>query len=194
MKEHWWKNKWIFSLLSIIFMIYMTGCQKEYSFEGSPVPVPDTLPATTTIDFPSCTSCINNDTLALWSWKFKLNNAILCGHSDTAIINIERSSFTFFGPSSCSMDSGLVITVYLNPWVLDSDQSNISAGMVAFYYYDHVGTSYILMSQPNTAFSLTIESYNNLTGLTVGKFSGYAFMANGDFATVSEGRFKVKLR
>jgi len=194
MNKPWWKNKWIFYFLSFVVIIYMTGCQKEYSFEGSLVPVPDTLPVTTATDFPSCSSCINNDTLALWSWKFKLNKAILCGHSDTAIINIERSSFTFFGPSSCSIDSGLVITVYLNPWVLDADRSNINAGMVAFYYYDHVGSNYILMSQPNTAFTLTIENYNNQTGITVGKFSGYAFMANGNIATESEGRFKVKLR
>jgi hypothetical protein len=193
MKEQWFGNNRFFIILPFVAFIVITGCQKDYSFEDNPAPITDTS-VTAAIDFPSCKSCINDDTMALWSWRFKLNNATLCGHTDTAIINIERSSFTFFGPSICSMDSGLVITVYLNPWVLDSDQSNISAGMVAFYYYDHVGTSYILMSQPNTAFSLTIESYNNLTGLTVGKFSGYAFMANGNIASVSEGRFKVKLR
>ncbi|HJW18445.1 MAG TPA: hypothetical protein VJ499_15055 [Flavisolibacter sp.] len=193
MRKQWWKNTWVLIILPFVAVICITGCQKDYSFEGSPTPIPDTLPVTS-IDFPSCTSCKNDDSLALWSWKFKLDNAFLCGHSDTAIINIERSSFTFFGPSSCSIDSGLVITVYLNPWVLDSDRSNINAGMVAFYYYDHVGNSYILMSQPNTAFTLTIEDYNNQTGITIGKFSGYAYLANGNIATITEGRFKVKLR
>jgi hypothetical protein len=193
MQKQWWKSNRILIFLPFIAIILITGCQKDYSYEGSPAPVADTLPITQ-IDFPSCTSCLNNDSLALWSWKFKLNNASLCGQADTAIINIERSSFTFFGPSTCSVDSGLVITVYLNPWVLDSDRSNINAGMVAFYYYDHIGSSYILMSQPNTAFTLTIENYDNQTGLTVGKFSGYAYLANGNIATVSDGRFKVKLR
>lgn len=192
MKWPWWKGK-IIIFQWLIVIISTIGCQKEYSFEGSPVPVADTVPVQT-FDFPSCNSCLSNDSLDLWAWKFKLNNATLCGHADTAIINIERSSFTFFGPSTCSLDSGLVITVYLNPWVLNSDKSNINAGMVAFYYYDHIGSSYILMSQPNTAFTLTIENYNDLTGITTGKFAGYAYLANGDIATIHEGKFKVKLR
>ena len=122
-----------------------------------------------------------------------MENTVACGKADTAIVINNRTVFTFFGPSSCSIDTGMVITVYLENDTLNRDISNLITNKVAFYYYDHVAPSYILMSQTYSPFSVTLETYNHQTKLATGSFTGFALGPGNRFFQVNSGKFKVKL-
>lgn len=52
----------------------------------------------------------------------------------------------------------------------------------------------ILISLDTAPFSVTVESFIYATGIATGRFSGIVYKANGDTATVTEGKFKVKLK
>ena len=172
--------------------MHHSACTKEFSYERRP----DSLirqdsviaPATT-----NCTACVGADITAMWKWSFNNNNYLQCGRIDTAILTPNRNAFTFFGPSACSADTGLVITAYLDPIRLDKDIFNFTTDYVAFYYYDHVKPSYIFMVRPPLKFSLTIESYIHQTGIVKGRFSGSAFKDNNGIGNIESGRFALKL-
>src|SRR5204863_5277369 len=107
-----------FILVPQILLILAVGCKKDYSCEG--------CHSTTTIDsialsvspgtFPQCSLCHPADELLLSTWNFKTRNSFLCGIVSAAGAGIdpEKKAFTFFGPSACSIDTGLVMTVYLS--------------------------------------------------------------------------------
>jgi hypothetical protein len=188
-------QKIIFKKLSFLFCIFflMTGCEKEYSFEGGGSRIiRDTIPVPV-ITNPVCPACINNTAPGLSEWNFKSLNWKLCGRADTAIALGNRTAFTFFGPSTYSSDTGLVITVYLDNDTLNRDKQNLHIDRVAFYCYDRVTPSYIFMSQNSNTFSVTIENYHHATGIATGTFGGTVFRANGAAASIDSGRFKVKL-
>ncbi len=104
-----------------------------------------------------------------------------------------KTDITFFGPSACSVDTGLVMSVFL-PVALDRDRSNITASRAAFYYYDNNSTNDIFDSQPEKPFTVTIESFKISTGIATGTFSGTVFNSNGDTAIVRDGRYKVTIK
>jgi hypothetical protein len=196
------KYYYFFSLFLLlpILLLHTTGCQKEYSFEGldSAALIKDSIPhpppGPVGFGFPLCSLCKVNEPLQEGSWNFKTTNSYLCGSTTDGIITSDKNAFTFFGPSACSLDSGMVITAYIDPFKLVGDVHNITTNKVAFYYYDHNATSYILISQTGVNFSLTVDSYIETTGIATGTFNGGTFRANGEFIFVKEGRFKVKLR
>ena len=111
-----------FSFIAVLF--YNSGCIKEYSYERqNTVPlIQDSTPALPTPspapDFPICAACAGKDNYEESRWSFKAGNSFLCGIIDTAIVNIERNAFTFFGPSACSTDTNMVISVYLESQTL----------------------------------------------------------------------------
>ena len=180
----------------ILQMFLQTGCKKEYSYEGSDLTIskdsllPPPLPVKA---FPGCAACKVTDELVLGKWNFKTGNTFLCGSVDAAGIDFEKTAFTFFGPSACSIDTGLVMTIYLSA-PLDGDKFDITTTRAAFFYYDHHAPKDIFISQPSTLFTVTIQSFIYATGIATGTFSGTVFKPNGDKASVSEGKFKVKLR
>jgi len=177
------------SLLTLLTL----ACTKEYSFEGSRINVRvDTLPVPVNTD-PVCPACTNSAAPGLSEWNFKSVNWKLCGRADTAIALGDRTSFTFFGPSTCSSDTGMVITVYLGNDTLNRDKQNLHIDRAAFYCYDRVTPSYIFMSQNSNMFSVIIENYNHATGIATGTFRGTVFRANGAAASIDSGRFKIKL-
>ena len=102
------------------------------------------------------------------------------------------TDFTFFGPSACSVDTGIVVSVYL-PVALDRDQFNLTTQQTAFYYYDHNAAADILDSRPTSVFSVTVQSFIYSTGIVTGTFGGTVFKANGDSAIITEGRFIAPL-
>jgi hypothetical protein len=177
----------------MLLLILISGCEREYSYEGGdpvvidpiPVPIPD-QPAW------MCASCINQDRFTESKWSFFNDNKIICGISDTARVNAERTFFTFFGPSACSIDTGMVIGVYLNE-VLDKDQYNIISRYASFYHYDNVGQTDIHISRVGFPFTVRIESYIHQTRTATGTFNGPVFTANGDSSYINFGKFKVKL-
>lgn len=185
------KHICILSLISLV----IAGCAKEYSYEGGEINVRvDTIRVPVGHTDPVCPACINNTIPQLSQWNFKSGNWLLCGEADTAIISPERTAFTFFGPSACSADTGMIISVYLEPEQrLDRDRNNITTNRNAFYCYDNVRPSYIFSSQSNVPFQVTIESYVHATRIATGTFNGNVKLANGGSANISFGRFKVKL-
>ncbi|MES2882164.1 MAG: hypothetical protein V4676_08455, partial [Bacteroidota bacterium] len=171
----------------------MTGCAKDYSYERQPQ---DSIPIIPIVNpsvlFSSCTLCNANNPLPDSAWSFKVDQVFFCGVAEKAIITLERSSFTFFGPSSCSADSGFIASVYLSQ-PLTSSKTNVVAARVAFYYYDRIAPSYVLISRTTDQFSLTIEAYDHQTGTATGKFEGFAFTENSVRKTVEGGKFRIRL-
>ncbi len=181
------------SLALFAICLNISSCAKDYSYERQPqdsVIIRDSIPPPPPL-LASCLLCANATTVKDSSWSFKLEGAWLCGLAEKAIITLERSSFTFFGPSACSGDSGFVASVYLNE-PLNSDKTNISAARVAVYYYDGLTPSYVLMSGNTDPFYLVIEKYVHQTGVATGRFNGFAHTENGIRKAIEGGRFKIK--
>ncbi|HEY0433114.1 MAG TPA: hypothetical protein VGC95_04545 [Chitinophagaceae bacterium] len=183
--------------ICVIVVSMLSRCQKEYSCEGcrghanvDSIPLPPVVR-----DFPECTLCHESDALALSTWNFKTGNSYVCGvvHDAGAGIDREKKAFTFFGPSACSLDTGLVMTVYM-PVPMDRSRSDITTSRVAFYYYDNNAARDIFISLSTQPFSLTVKSFDFSTGIAEGFFSGIVYRANGDTAMVRDGKFKVKLK
>jgi len=186
----------VLCFLVIVSLLFMASCRKEYSFEGNMTPPVDTTgtPASppVTYNFSLCSICATSATTELSSWSFKMENILACGKADTAIMLGNRTAFTFFGPSLCSNDTGMVITVYLRD-TLNKNLSYISADKAAFYYYDHVTPSYIMMSQAYAPFSVTIQNYDHQTKIATGTFEGVALRSDGHWVSINSGKFKMKL-
>jgi hypothetical protein len=184
----------IFLLLLIV--LFSTGsCLKDYSFEGaiSPLPADDEPNPSPEKILPTCGQCLIQPTEGLAKWSFKTDSFVLCGNLTRGIISPERTGFTFFGPSLCSADSGLIMTVYLPQGVkLDSDQQNINTNRCIFQYYEK-GKPDILISKPSPGFLLIIDSYNHQTAIATGRFNGLSYTAGNKVASIKEGKFQVKL-
>ncbi|MCX6316423.1 MAG: hypothetical protein NTW29_03985 [Bacteroidetes bacterium] len=185
-------------MLFILFlsMLINFSCDKEYSFEGGGNPPPrDTItpPPPPPPPFPVCPACTNVTEPALDEWSFKSGGWKLCGTADSAIALGNRTAFTFFGPSACSVDTGMAITIYLNTDTLNRDLHNLTNNRAAFYCYERVTPSYIFMSQSSSNFSATITMYDHASHTISGTFSGNVMRTNGSGAGVESGKFKVKL-
>lgn len=180
--------------LFISSILVSTGCSKDYSYEGGlsdtiRTRVPDStviIPASTTA---SCAACNATAPLQDGQWIFVSNGNTFCGKVEKSVITPERTAFTFFGPSACSIDSGFIATVYLDV-ALNRDQKNLSAPKVSFYYYDRQSPNYLLMSEAAIPFKLTITTYDAATGLTAGTFSGAAVAPGGQRTTITGGKFR----
>jgi hypothetical protein len=180
--------------INIIFpviAILLFSCKKEYSYEGGPVIIIDT--GTTNIPKPYiCPSCTGGDQFIESKWSFYNGNDFYCGGIDTAIAAPARNGFTFFGPSSCSIDSGLVMTINTEPALLNQDVFNSTTTKVGMYYYDNTVQTYPFITQPGFQFSVTIESYIYQTRVMTGTFNGIVVRPNGG-QTGLQGKFKVKV-
>lgn len=195
----------VFLLALPMLLLQHTGCVKEYSFEGGSIdtiPLGDTIPDDTTdtviitppVTLPQCSLCNPADEIATGQWSFKTGNSYACGSfTDAGFIGgNSKTDFTFFGPSACSVDTGIVVSVYL-PVPLDQDRFELSTSNTAFFYYDHYGTKDIFTSWQTIPFTVTLTSFIYSTGIVTGTFGGTVFTANGDTAFITEGRFKAKL-
>ncbi|MEP6713746.1 MAG: hypothetical protein ABJA37_15065 [Ferruginibacter sp.] len=183
----------LFLILQIV-LLHTSGCTKEYSYEWEAfVPAPRDTVVPPKPEFPLCSLCKVGAPLQEGKWSFKTGNSFLCGEITDGIITSDKSAFTFFGPSACSEDSGLVITAYPAPVTLETDMFNLTITKTAFFYYDHNATYNIFISRPATPFTVTIQSYISATGIATGTFNGTVYKANGEIAHIDEGKFKVKL-
>lgn len=194
------RKSYVFFISFFAFQIWLLliSCKREYSCEGCfSTPGSDSVSAAPppTREFPTCSLCKPTDDLLLSRWSFKTGNSFLCGvvNNAGAGIDPEKKAFTFFGPSACSEDTGLVMTIYL-PVVLDRDRFDITTSKSAFFYYDNNAPKDIFISQSSAPFSVTVDSYIYSTGITSGTFSGTVYKANGDKTFITDGKFKVKLR
>ena len=178
-------------------MLHSTGCAKEYSYEGGDTlnnPIKDSLPSGGPVgEFPVCPLCHPSNSVALGTWNFQVGYSYLCGNTTNSgfMGGYTRTQFTFFGPSACSIDTGIVISASL-PVPLDRDRHNIVTNQTAFYYYDHKSAYDIFDSDPmRGVFTVTVQSYTYSTGVTIGTFYGTVFRPDGDTAYVASGRYKV---
>ncbi len=179
-----------------ILLLQATGCKKEYSYEGGNLTIQKDsvlIPPVPVNPFPGCSSCKVTDDLLLGKWNFKTGNSFICGTVDGSGFIGDKRAFTFFGPSVCSIDTGLVMTIYL-PFSFDEDKFNVAIDNVAFYYYDHNAPKDIFISLSTAQFSAIIQSFIYATRIATGTFRGTVYKPNGDTAFVSEGKFKVKLK
>lgn len=176
-------------------LLFLLCCAKEYSYEKKPVAPPDTASNQTKPDTAflwHCPACDGSNIFEENKWSFYAENTLLCGDIDTAIVLNSRASFTFFGPSTCAADTGMIVTVYIQNTKLDHDITNLYIPKVAFYYY-HTSNPYILLSKQDYEFTMTIDSYNNTTKMAQGTFKGIAFKQNYIGVPITLGKFKVKL-
>lgn len=184
----------LFVLLSLVYLT--TGCTKEYSYEQKPLDTTSVNPVPIPVSLPTQASCVlcNYATVPDSSWRFSIDGVTYCGKTDGAIALQQRTSFTFFGPSSCSIDSGFVATVRLENEsdALTSDKQNIRARLTC-YYYDKVGPTYPFMSPMGDYLILNIVNYNQQTGIAVGTFGGIVEDASGLRKEVKDGTFRIKL-
>jgi hypothetical protein len=195
------KQRYGFVIFLLLISAIIQNCTKEYSYERQDTtpPVIDTTPSQqtpppdTTSITSFCAACAGMDKFEENRWSFKAGNSFYCGIMDTALMTPERTAFTFFGPSSCSLDTSMVVTVYIDNDVLNKSLQGIVIPKVDFRFTKLGAPKYLLISQPGTAFTLTIESYNHQTKMTIGTFSGYAYKGDGTIQQVNSGKFKVKL-
>ena len=193
-----------FLFFLLLLLICISACEKEYSYEGGaigmPVPVDTTHIDTTThadtlepgTGISHCNACLNKNELLEGEWRFRTGDTVFCGADDTAIMNYERTAFTFFGPSVCASDSGLIFTVYISPHILNRDTYNFTVPYASFYYY-HTGAPNVLSNGLDESFTLTITSYIHATRIATGTFSGTAYRQDGSTVAVTWGEFKIKL-
>jgi hypothetical protein len=187
-------------LLLPVLLVQNIRCAKEYSFEGAIVDTVSTgggdsvITQIPTTSFPSCNSCNPSNPITLGHWSFKTGNSFQCGtFTNSGFFNgFSKKDFTFFGPSACSIDTGIVVSVYL-PVALDRDQYNLTTEQTAFYYYDHNAPADIFQSRSPYVFSVTVQSFIQATGIVTGTFGGTVFAPNGDSAHITEGRFIAPL-
>lgn len=176
------------------------GCSKEYSFEGTdtlPVQLPPVQRDSTTTDTVpstganSCTGC--SSSLLDGRWSLKVGNILYCGAIDTAILSMARNTFTFFGPSECSADSGLIINAMLSPDALNRSVQQYVIAKATLYYYDKVSGLYMVQSQQGKPFTVTILRYDHDTKEAEGSFEGVTVTRAGQEISVKDGRWKTKL-
>ncbi|OLY92879.1 hypothetical protein [Cnuella takakiae] len=180
-------------------LLCTTNCSREYSLEGSdttlilqpPAPLPDSGIGGPFSNLVTCTGCAAE--LETNQWSFQLSNTLLCGIIDTAILSSTREAFTFFGPSLCSLDSGLVITASLAPDKLDRNITGYNIPKAGMYYYDHVGNQHMLESRSSQPFRMHIISYNHQTKEISGSFSGVVYTADGKEVIIKGGLWKTHL-
>ena len=181
---------------------FAVGCAKEYSYEGGPPPdtaaVPDPigLPDTTgTLPPPpvaGCNSCAITDTSSASKWRFEVDGRQVCGFVTRAVLSPDADAMTFFGPSSCSRDSGLIITAYFQNQSLKEDQTNLTATQAELEYYDNTTLTDFLQSRSTHPFTVTIYQYSSQTGQATGHFSGRVVDKAGNPVEVTSGSFIIQ--
>ena len=121
-----------------------------------------------------------------------MDSFLFCGGVVNAIITPDRKAFTFFGPSTCSSDSGLIMTVYSLNTSLDKDKTDITTERVLFEYYDNIAPSDMFLSKPIPGFTFTIEKYDHQSAIATGRFSGTVYTKKDEPVYIKDGKFKIK--
>src|SRR5215471_18921699 len=162
------RKLFLISCAVFVLLVQLTNyssCIKEYSYERPPLDtlsLQDSVPDDTTVNtfvFSHCEACAGKDDYLPETWNFKYDTFFFCGNVSRAVIEPEHSAFTFFGPSACSEDSGLIITAFLDR-PLEGEMKNVTTNNVVFQYYNNRGTDFIFESNELIPFSLTIEEYS----------------------------------
>jgi hypothetical protein len=187
----------------IFLIVNLTSCVKEYSYEGGPPPpgivIIDSIPQNDTIPqsevhFPGCSECKETDELLPGAWNFKVDTSFVCGKITAAIKSPDGNGFTFFGPSKCTLDTGIVLTIFLDGISLDQDLQNVTIKDVIFEYYDNEYRRDIFGWLRKDVFMLTISTYTASTKTMIGTFSGYVKGWDNLQGEIKEGNFYIQFQ
>lgn len=182
------------AFICFIFLLNIQGCIKEYSYEGAPT---DTISEPGTIDtvanipiYTQCSLCEKNPDYESDKWSFTIDTFNFCGNITNAVMLKERTAFTFFGPSACSADTGLVFTCSLNK-PFDTVASNVIVDQVTLRYYNRAGTMDMFDADGTLGFFLIIQNYSKATGIMKGIFSGDVNTDRHKLAHIANGKFEI---
>jgi hypothetical protein len=176
-----------------LWALCLAGCTKEYSYEGGSIPViPVISDSVTKILVPSCQRCDSLLATAAFYWYFEIGTSRLCGVATKGIMTTSRTGFTFFGPSACSADSGLIVEAFFEPNDFTADRQNLATNSAGFFYYDNLTNGFAMRSQQPYRINVFFKQYNHATRVGNGSFSGFAFNTKGDSALIRNGVFRVQ--
>lgn len=191
----------IFSSIAVSFFVFETGCKKEYSYEGGlPAELIEQPDSITVVDssinnsapiVPACAACEGIDTTASF-WMFNVGAASFCGTVTNTVISGDKTAMTFFGPSSCFPDSGLIITAFFSEGELNTNTDNLKAARSSLQYYDNSTGVDAFVSEASSPFKLMIDNYDPQTGMAMGRFGGNVRGKDGNVITIDAGRFRIK--
>jgi hypothetical protein len=145
---------------------------------------------------------IDSTNLSDTAWKFTVGGNTYNGPIDTADVRIDTTtSLTYlylFGTSAATADSVFVAAIILPTGQITTGTYLSSLGS-GFYFTDAAGIAngtFIFQADPFTtgfSVSITISSYDTVTNIVTGTFSGTAVDGLGGTANISGGSFKAKV-
>ena len=173
------------------------GCMKDYSYEGGPLPPPVIVPEPPQPVIPAyayCADCKGRDKFEYGRWSFWVDTNFFCGNVTDGVASPERTGFTFFGPSTCSLDTGLIMTIFLPNIALKSDLYNVVSQRATLEYYDNATPSDMFISRNTTEMTFILDQYIHSTLITRGRFFGKVYDKQGAVINVTNGKFEFKFR
>jgi hypothetical protein len=188
-------------VLASLVWLCSAGCFKEeYSYEGgTPPPMDTTIITDTTVNTDTlqnilpvikCLLCENSEPVQLMQWRFMYSEKPLCGAVTKAVMSPEKNALTFYGPSACSVDTGLIINAFFDV-LLNQNRTGVQASLASFHYYNKNSADDVFRSLPAFPFTLIIDQYTPETKTATGHFSGDAFTPTGQRIYVDSGTFII---
>ena len=180
----------------LIVLFCNAGCLKDYSYEGGNLPQVDSTDTTdTTLNTPlplpfSCALCAPNDPVKSMHWQFKYGASAMCGPVTNALLSRDKKALTFFGPSACTIDTGLIMTAFFDT-PLDGDRAEVLATRAVLQYYNKNAAEDVFRSDPNHRFTFLIVQYTEATQTATGQFKGYAYTPDSTAILVDSGTFNI---
>lgn len=175
--------------------VLWTSCKKDYSFEGRNTVInpPDPLPPPDPVQpgkYPTCAACAGHDGFVMGRWSFKIDTTLFCGKITDAVVSPEKTGFTFFGPSECSEDTGLIMTAFL-PVPLTMNRTGVVTQRSALQYYDRTTFIDVFAARTSTGMTLYLDAYEHTARTASGRFSGYVYTKGGELVQVKEGKYVI---
>lgn len=185
----------LFGIFLLLLLLAAGACKKEYSYEAGNLPVqpppPPPPPPPPAAKYPFCADCAGRDEYVMGRWSFKIDTTLFCGVVTDAVTSPEREGFTFFGPSQCSGDTGLIMTIFLPGQPLNIDRAGITTQRAALQYYDKTTFIDVFSARTSTGITFFLESYNHAAKTARGKFMGYVYTKTNQLELVKDGKFVI---
>jgi hypothetical protein len=192
--------KRFFYIILFVFSFYFLtiGCEKEYSYEGGPqdsiaVPDVDSVPGPADSDgsFPICTACLTADTVSVPKWSLEIDSSLQCGAVTNTVVSPDETAMTFFGPSTCWKDEGLIITAHFGDQFLNANRESFTSNQASLVYYDNTNGPDKLQSLAPADITVIIDHYTKQTGIATGRLIGIAADVNGKSFEIN-GTFTIR--
>ena len=123
-------------------------------------------------------------------WQFMTGPSAMCGPVTNALLSRDKKALTFFGPSACTIDTGLIMTAFFDT-PLDGDRAEVVATRAVLQYYNKNAAEDVFRSDPNHRFTFIIIQYTEATQTATGQFRGYAYTPNSTAILVESGTFNI---